>query len=148
MVPGNSKTVVNLLGTGVTAGATVTANIDTLGADFCSIDLVLGTSNTVSNKPSTLKLSESDDTVVTNFADITKFVGGGAGGFTIPNADTSNPNVYRFNVDCRARKRYLRLTATPLTTQQAVMVARLGRLDESPSSATETGTGVLALVEG
>lgn len=148
MVPGNSKTVVALLGTGITAGETVTANIDTLGADFAAIELILGTSNTVSNKPTTLKLSESDDTVVTNFADITKFVGGGAGGFTIPNADTANANVYRFNVDCRARKRYLKLTAAVRTTQQGVMVARLGRMEESPGSATETGTGVLTLVEG
>lgn len=148
MMPGRTKTVVSLLGTGVTAGATVTANIDTLGCDFAAIELILGTSNTVSNKPTTLKLSESDDTVVTNFADITKFVGGGAGGFTIPNADTANANVYRFNVDCRARKRYLKLTASPLTTQQAVMHATLGRVDEAPNSASETGTGVLVVVEG
>ena len=143
-----AKRVVSILGTGVTNGATVTANIDTIGFDFASIDLVLGTSNTVSNKPSTLKLSESDDTVVTNFADITAFVGGGTGGFTIPNADTSNANVYVFNVDCRGRKRYLKLTATPVTTQAAVMDARLSCAEEAPNTTSEFGTGVLAVVEG
>src|SRR5262245_61898273 len=118
------KTVVALLGS-PTNGATVTANIDRLGHDLVSIELVMGTADVASNKPSVLKISDSETTDATNFGDVTQFVGGGTGGFTIPNADTSNPNVYRLNVDCRGRKRYLKLTASPRTTQLAVMVARL-----------------------
>jgi len=144
---GATKTVVSIIGS-PTNGETVTANVDTLGYSYAAIDVVLGTSNTVSNKPTTLKLAESDDTVVTNFADITAFVGGGTGGFTIPNADTANANIYRFNVDLRGRKRYLKMTVTPRTTQLAVLHATLGLPQEAPNTAGETGTGVLVLVEG
>jgi hypothetical protein len=140
----NSKAVVAILGTGtgLTNGATATASIDRLGFDFASIDLIMGTANVVSNKPSTLKISESDD--LTTYNDVTALVGGGVGGFTIPNADTSNPNVYRLNVDCRGRKRYLKLSVTPLTTQEVVMAARLLRAKEVPTTTTAAGVHVLA----
>lgn len=139
----NTKTVVSLLGTGVTNGATVTANIDTLGFDHAIVELFLGTADVVSNNPSVLKLAESDDTVVTNFANITAAVGDTA--WTIPNSDTSSPNVYRFNVDLRGRKRYLKLTCSPTTTQQAVMIAHLGNAEVAADAST-TKAGVHALV--
>jgi hypothetical protein len=138
-----SKSVVSILATGATNGETVTANIDTLGYNAASIDVILGTSNTASNNPSTLKLSESDDTVVTNFADITAFVGDGTGGFTIPTMSTAAENVSRFDVDLRGRKRYLRLTLSPVTTQAAIMAARLYRGTDTPDSASELGVGVV-----
>lgn len=143
----NTKTVAGLLGTGVTNGATVTANIDCMGFDHLSLDVVMGTSNTTSNNPSVLKLSESDDTVVTNFADITAFVGDGAGGFTIATASTGTANIYRFDVDLRARKRYLRLTISPTTTQETVYTGRLGRAEES-ADRSATLAGVANLVRG
>jgi hypothetical protein len=139
-----SKTAVSLLGTGVTNGATVTANIDTLGFDHAKIELILGTADVVSNTPSVCKLGESNDTVVTNFSDITAFVAGtSAGNFTLSNADTSNPNVIRFDVDCKARKRYLRLTVSPRTTQQAVMVASLDRAEQTPTTAALAGCNTI-----
>lgn len=140
----NSKTVVSLLGTGVTNGATVTANIDTLGFKHASIQLVTGTANVVSNTPSVLKLSQADTTDATNFSDISAFTGGT--GFTIANADTSNANVFRFDVDLRGRKRYLKLTASPRTTQECVMVARLSNGETGVDSASDAG--VTQLVEG
>lgn len=143
----NTKTYALILGTGVTNGATVTANIDTLGFDSVALDVIMGTADVVSNKPSVLKLAESDDTVVTNFADVTAFVGGGTGGFTIPSADTSNANIYRFNVDCRARKRYLRLSVSPRTTQAVVIDARLGRPEVSADTSTSV-SGTQTLVNG
>lgn len=140
------KSVVSLMGTGVTNGATVTANIDTLDYDYCVVNVLMGTSNNTSNNPSTLKLSESDDTVATNFADIAAFTGDSTAGFTIANADTSNPNVYRLHVDCRTRKRYLKLTVTPVTTQETVMLAQLYDAVELPLSTTKAS--VHNLVEG
>ena len=144
MNSGNHKSIVKILGTATTNGATVTANIDTLNYDYVTIDVILGTADVVSNKPSTLKLSECDTTVLTDFANVSGFVGGTD--FTVANSDTSNENVYRFNVDCKARKRYLKLTVTPLTTQAIVLDARLSRGVALPISATNIG--VANLVEG
>jgi len=131
---------------GVTNGETATGNIDTKGFDWLTLDVVMTTSDDATNNPSVLKLSQSDDTVVTNFSDITEFVGDGSGGFTIPNAVTSGEWGMKFNVDCRGLKRYLRLTISPLTTQGICAVANLGRGDESPVSTTSAN--VKALVEG
>jgi hypothetical protein len=143
-----TKSVAAILGTGVTNGETVTARFDTLGFANLSLDVILGTSNTVSNKPSTLKLSESDDTVVTNFADIATFANGtSTGNYTMPNANTSNPNIYRFDVDLRGRKRYLLLTVTPLTTQAVVAAGRLSR-GENVIGSTASDYGALATVRG
>jgi hypothetical protein len=70
----------------------------------------------VSNKPTVCKLQEADDTNATSFADITAFATP-----TIPNANTAATavlqNNYKFNVDCRARKRYLQPVYSPQTTQ-------------------------------
>lgn len=139
------KSTVVLNDTQVTNGETVTANLDTLGYDWCTLDVYMSTSNDTTNNPSTLKLGESDDTVASNFADITKFKGDDANGFTIPNAVTEGNWITKFNIDLRGRKRYLRLTATPLTTQQITAIANLGRGDEAFDAAADE---VKALVEG
>lgn len=145
-----TKNSVTLIGA-LTNGATGTANVDTLGFDYVSIKLIATTADVVSNKPTVLKIAESDDTVVTNFANVTTFVGGTATstsvGFVIPSADTSNPNVYRFNVDCRYRKRYLKISVSPQTTQTYSLVADLGEGSEWPDVNT-TKAGVHVLVNG
>jgi hypothetical protein len=134
----------------VTAAATATATIvDTnpstaSRAKFLSLDIVATTADVVSNKPQTLKLQHSDTTNATDFADIAGFVGGTD--FTVPNADTSNPNLYKFNVNLQGRKRYIRAQYSPRTTQTVFAVANLHNLDQSPISAVKAG--VLALVEG
>lgn len=141
-----SKQVIAISPASFTNGATATGNIDTLGFDYATIDLAMATSNDVTNNPSVLKLAESDDTVVTNFADITAFVGDGAGGFTIPPAVTQGPWGMQFRVDCRKRKRYLRLSVSPVTTQSMSAVANLSRGDEAPVGTTSAN--VKALVSG
>lgn len=141
----NSKLVIGLLGTGVTNGATVTSAIDRLGFDFVQVNAIFGTSNDATNNPSTLKISESDITDATGYSDITSLVGDGAGGFTIANANTSVAHAWRFNIDCRARKRYLKLTTTPVTTQQIVMAAILSKADEN-ADASATLAGAVQVV--
>ena len=132
--------------TSVTNAGTVTANLDTLGFDFVSIDVISTTSDSATNNPSVFKLSESDDTVVTNFADITALVGDGSGGWVVPNwfTATANAKTVKFNVDLRHRKRYLRLAISPLTTQSFTAIANFARGETTPINTTDAN--VLALV--
>ena len=140
------KQVIVINQASTTNGATASGNIDTLGYDEAAIDVILSTTAAATNNPSVLKLSESDDTVVTNFADISGFVGDTD--FTIPNAvtDTNSHWGVKFNVDCTGRKRYLKVSVTPITTMSITAVANLGRPDTSPETAAKAN--VLALVQG
>ncbi len=133
----------------VTNGGTATATaIDTVSASggrarHLTLDIVATTADVVSNKPSVLKLQHSDTTDATNFADISGTVGGTD--FTVPNADTSNPNMYKFNLNLVGRKRYIRALISPRTTQTIFGVANLHWMDQAPVSAAKAN--VLALVE-
>ena len=123
----------------VATTATETGNIDTLGYEECKVAVHLDTAASTASNPTTLKLSESDDTVVSNFADITGLVGDATDGFTIPAVSASLGTVVSLAVDCRARKRYLKLTLTPGgATQLVSATAELGKAKES-ASATVTG---------
>ncbi len=136
------------------AGTVTSANIDTVGYDFCTID-IWGTTQSASTQagsPSILKIQENDTTVVSTFADVVGFRGGSA---TATNVDflvgigfitTNTPNSYKFNVDLRGRKRYLSLVVSPTTSQTFYAIANLGRAEQSPSTATKAS--VLNLVEG
>ena len=141
-----TKQVIVISQASTTNAATASGNVDRLGFDFASIDILMATSNDTTNNPTVLKLAQSDDTVVSNFADITAFVGGGSGGFTIPDSVTTGDNTYKMNVDCRGLKRFLKLSISPLTTQVITSIANLSRGDTAPT--TITSANVLALVEG
>lgn len=142
----DSRTVVIAQGQAITnAGTLTTGLIDTLGADYVSIDVVTTTSNNATNIPTVLKLQECDTTVATSFVDIVPATGGTAvdatHGFVIPPAATATATTgyVRIDVDCRARKRYLRLLISPVTTQTFDVHARLGRLEQSARDATGVG---------
>jgi len=141
-----TKSDVFLLTTQATNGETVTANLDTLGFDFVTIDVISTTSNNATNNPSVFKLQESDDTTASNFADITALVGDGAGGWTVPSwfTATANSKAVKFNVDLRHRKRYLRLSISPVTTQSFTAIANFARGETTPVNTTDAN--VLALV--
>lgn len=128
------KTDVVITPASFTNGATASGNVDTMGADFVTIDVFMSTSNDVANNPSVLKISESDDTVVTNFADVTGLVGDTS--FTIPNSVTAGDWAVKFNIDTRGRKRYLKLTVSPVTTQVIAAVANLGRQSIAATAAS------------
>lgn len=142
----NAKAVLVLATTSLTNGATGTGSVDCMGFDKLSLDILQTTSNNTTNKLATCKLSESDTTDATNFSDITAFVGGGAGGFTVPAADTSNSQLYKLNVDLRGRKRYIKLSVSPVTTQSLTAIANLTKAEQQPVSAANAG--VALLVEG
>ena len=124
MVP-NAKFALPIRGlTASNGGTQMYGYVDTLHYDHAIISVYMTTSNDTTNNPSVLKLSESDDTVVTNFANISGAVGDTD--FTIPAADTSASAIYKFNVDLRGRKRYIKLSVTPVTTQGVHAIANLG----------------------
>lgn len=132
---------VAVAGASFTAGATFTASIDRLGYDFVSMDLITATSNTPTNTLTVLKVTEGDTSSITSASAITNLTGGtSTGNFTIPNADSSNPNIFRIDVDCRGRKRYLFVSASPQTTQIIALAARLRRAKQSPQTTTDQGT--------
>lgn len=135
-----------------TNGETITGTqIDTKGFDFATIDVWATTqaASTQAGSPSSLKLQECDTTVVSSFVDIVGARGGSATAtnvdFVVPIGVTAGINNYKFNVDCRARMRYLSVVAVPKTTQTFYGVANLGRAEQAPISASKAG--VLALVE-
>jgi hypothetical protein len=137
----------------LTNGATGTsANIDTLGFDFVTIDVGATTqsASTQAGSPSVLKIQESDTTVVTSFADVVGFRGGSAAAtnvdFVVGIGKTTGVNAYKFNVDTRGRKRYLNVVLSPTTTQTFYVSANGFRGEASPSTAAKAG--VLSLIEG
>jgi hypothetical protein len=141
-----SKRLIGLAQTSLTAAATGTAQFDTLGFAYALIDVLMATANVVSNNPSVLKMSQSDTTDATNYSDITALVGDGVGGFTIPDHVTTGNNTHRFGVDLRGKKRYLKCSVSPLTTQVTTITADLFRGAKAPISAAEVG--VLSIANG
>jgi len=131
----STKQVIAISQSSTTNAATASGNIDTLGYKFLSIDVITSTSNAVSNKPTVLKLSQSDTTVVSTFADISGAVGGSD--FTIADAVTSGDWGSKFNVSLVGKKRYIKISVSPLTTQIITAIANLSKGDVSPASATE-----------
>jgi hypothetical protein len=142
----NRKKSLVLATSSLTNGATGTGSVDTIGYDRLELTVLQTTSNNTTNNLSVCKLSESDTTDATNYSDITKFVGDGTGGFTVPVADTSNSQLYVFNLDLRARKRYIKLTVSPVTTQSITAIASLSKAEQMPVTAADANVGLL--VEG
>jgi len=144
----NVKTVVPFAPASTATNATAAGNIDTLGYDYCSVDVILDSAGATSSNPAVLKLTECDTTVVSSFVAITAFTGDNtSGGFTIPAADTANPQCVKLNVDCRGRKRYLKLSVTPAGAAQIVgAVANLSRAELSPT--TDALAGCAEIVNG
>jgi len=114
--------------------------------------VTLSACNTTSNGPTVVSLGQSDVTGTSNFTTINLFNGATATatnvGFLIPTSgfSTSQPSVYRFNVDMRARMRYLLVSVSPQTTALMNVNARLGFPEAIPTTATSGG--VNTWVEG
>lgn len=142
MASPNGKTVVMIapVTTAITDGATQVGFVDTRGYDYLEIDFTTNTV-TASDVPVVLKLGEDDtSTAVTDMTDITEFVGGGVGGFTIPiTAQTVVLRGYnvKFGIDLRGgkRKRYIGISHEVATTVVPVVVARLSKADEATIAA-------------
>ncbi len=144
-VSATNATETNTVSGTLTNAGTGYVEIDTLGYDYAAVDVILSKSNTTSNAPSKVSLGDSDITGTSNYTTITAFNGATATatnvGFLIPvtGVVTDNPNVYRFNVDMRARRRYLLVSCSPVTTATLVVNARLGRGENPPTNASQAG---------
>lgn len=120
----------------------VTANLDRIGSDHATIRIMFAIeANTNANGP-TISLLESDDTVVTNFATIIA---------DRTSEDLEAAKEVRYEVDCRARKRYLRLsiTAATHTTDDDITLCAIGTLSRNeadPANTTDMGDDVVVLV--
>ena len=132
------KSVIVISPASITNAATATGSFDTLGYDFAVIDVMSTTSNDTTNNFSVLTLAEGDTTSAYTA------VSTGDTDFTIAAADTANNVVVaRFNVDLRGRKRYLKLSASPVTTQTIWAHAHLHRADELPVTAAKANASVV-----
>jgi uncharacterized protein (DUF1778 family) len=140
------KSIVAINAASTTNAGTASGIIDTIGFDWATIDVIATTADVVSNSPSVLKLQEADVTNATSFADIVGFRAGTD--FTLPNANTAATavlqNNFKFNVDCRPRKRYLQVVVSPRTTQTITALANLGRGEIAPTTAAKANAMTLA----
>lgn len=126
------KVVATLPATGSSA---VTLTIDTRGYDHTSVTVLRG-SNASTVFASVLKVEESDDD--STYSNVSGLVGGTD--FTIPAVtNTSGTSVVKLDVDTKALKRYLKVTATPAASMPVAVTARLSRGAESPVTASDAG---------
>ena len=114
----------------MTAAATVTANLDTNGADYATIIVNISSEANTNAVGPTISLLESDDTTASNFATVTADITG--------DAVAAKPIVY--GVDLRGRKRYLRISVSSATATNdnftASAEAILTRLKQGPAGTT------------
>jgi hypothetical protein len=126
MLP-HPKTVIAIVPISKTNGATATGEaIDTKGYDFACISIIASTADVVSNTSSFATfagaVSGTDYTIATN-------------AYT----SSAGQNVWSLFVDCRPRKRYLRVSASPQTTMVIGGVAMLHRGEIAPTTASAAG---------
>lgn len=122
-----------------TAAATRTANLDTLGSDYATIRIFFASEVNTSAIGPTISILESDDTVVTNFATIVA---------NRTAEDLTAARILRYEVDCRGRKRYLRLALTTETHTTndvitACSMATLSRKELSPTATSELASAAV-----
>lgn len=135
-----NKSVLVVTPASFTNGATASGVINVQGFDFASIDIAMSASNDVTNNPSVLTLGEGDTS--TSFTNISGFVGDTD--FTIPNAQTTVDKVFaRLNLNTRARKKWLKVAVSPVTTQIISITANLSRAEKVPANTTEANVAVV-----
>ncbi len=134
--------------TATASNATSTGTIDTLGFDYCCIDVILGTA-AATTTPIALKVEEGDTT--SSYSAITALTGGTAantsGYFVLAARPETTDEVYaRLNIDLRGRKRHLKVSVTPGTTANAQVIAALYRADEMETTVSTTAHGCSVIV--
>ena len=140
----------------ISSGATTSARINRANYNYAVIDLIMpaATSTVVTNayKWLTLTLGEDDTTSISNATNITAFVGTtnstSATGFVIPaQNDTTNPQILRLMVDCKARKKNLFLTVMAPTTAAAVaVIAQLIRPEQLAAIDSKRGVNTVTVI--
>lgn len=134
--------------TSVASNATHSVEIDTLGFNHASID-VLFSPFTSASGPTTaatvLRVAQSD-TAGSGQTNITGMVGGTS--FTVGAGVTATSSVgyaHRFDIDLRGKRRYLTVYATPASTCGVVTTCRLSRGEAGPVNASDKGVNTQAV---
>ena len=111
-----------------------TANIDCQDAHYAVIRVILGAEANTNSTNVAIQLSESDDTVATNFATFNASFN--------RTVDNTAGVVAVSGVNLEGRKRYLRVTVTPdTTTNGAVISACTAELKKGVKTATLSDYG-------
>jgi hypothetical protein len=136
-----SRSVVGGKASVYTSSQTNSLTIDTLGYDHASIDVIFGPAASTSSVAQTLTLRQGDASnavteTVTGFT--SSLVPAAYAGQTVATTMT----VCRLEVDCRGKRRYLAVNASPNTDTVIVVAARLSRGEEGPYDATTKGVRV------
>ncbi len=146
MIPANSSAKVILNPVASVTNASKYLSFDRGGYDYLTLDVILGTGNTQTAVVTGLKISESD--TVTSASSMTDIAALCCSNTTSTSAVNAVPGaayqglggiVMEFQIDLKARKRYIGLTIATDTVQTAVVaaVARLTRGTESRDTAAQ-----------
>lgn len=120
---------------GTVGSSAVTLTVDTLTYSHCSF-AAMRASNAATTFATVLKVEESDNN--STYTAVPGLTGGTD--FAIAAvSNTSVESIYKIDVDCKARKRYLKLTVTPSASINVVAQARLSKAEQSPVTASEAG---------
>ena len=134
--------------TSVALNATHSIEIDTLGFNHASIDVLFSpfTSATGPTTAATVLRVAQSDVSGSGQVNVSGFVGGTD--FTVAAGSTATASVgyaHRFDVDLRGKKRYLTVYATPASTCGVITTARLSKGEAGPVSATDKGVNTQAV---
>lgn len=128
--------------------AVVTNVIDTLGFDHCLILVIIGA---IDIDMTVLKVQEADakssSTALTSGADVTGLVYGTSTNIdgstsALPTGASADNTIFAFDIDLRARKRYLDVAATcgdGAAGTYVTIVALLSRAEQAPTTAAGRG---------
>jgi len=126
----NTKIVSLITPQTVATNATASGTVDCVGWDYAELILHLAT-QTASNVDTTMNVQEGDGTSFATHADLT---------MTTVAPDTSSPQVYKWMLDLRKRKRNLQINYTSVGAARiASAVAILSRGEQAPDTAAERG---------
>jgi hypothetical protein len=119
-----SKTFEVMLSPAAAATTVRTANLDLAGVHYATIAVTLGAEANTNSTNVAIQLSESDDTVATNFATFDATFN--------RTVDNTSAVVAVNHLETNGRKRYVRLTVTPdTTTNGAVLSSAVAVLDKA-----------------
>jgi len=128
----------------VNNASALTATIDTAGFDTCAIFITIGVADAAMTA---LKVQESDFANMSGAADVTGLVYGTsadiAGTTSALPASTNDNTIFAFDIDLKARKRYLDVVATVgaagTTGAFLTALALLGRAEQTPTTIAQRG---------
>jgi hypothetical protein len=139
----NTK-IVSLLKPQSVGTSEVSAYVDTYGYAYAQVHLH---ADTAAASSVLTELAIKEGTSTSSFSAITALTGGTSdGNFTLPVPNTSTPDIVRFNIDLRKRKRYLAIAVASTTARLCSATVILGRPKRGVTSAGEAGCSTVVTV--